>query len=98
MLCSIPACASIAIANPEHAPYGRAAVAALEHDHICHKVKDKLVMGENISQAAQFALSGDADAGILALSLTLAPAMTGKGRHSRFRFPRILPLTRRISS
>jgi molybdate transport system substrate-binding protein len=70
----------LAIANPEHAPYGRAAVAALQHEQIYGKVRDKLVMGENISQAAQFVLSGDADAGILALSLTLAPAMAGKGR------------------
>jgi molybdate transport system substrate-binding protein len=75
-----PGLRKIAIANPEHAPYGRAAVAALQHDQIYDKVRDKLVMGENISQAAQFALSGDADAGILALSLTLAPAMTAKGR------------------
>jgi molybdate transport system substrate-binding protein len=70
----------IAIANPEHAPYGRAAVAALQHEQIYDKLRDKLVMGENISQAAQFALSGDADAGILALSLTLAPPMADKGR------------------
>jgi len=75
-----PGVHKIAIANPEHAPYGRAAVAALQHEQIYEKVRDKLVMGENISQTAQFALSGDADAGILALSLTLAPAMAGKGR------------------
>ncbi|HXJ92992.1 MAG TPA: molybdate ABC transporter substrate-binding protein [Terriglobia bacterium] len=75
-----PSVRKIAIANPEHAPYGRAAVAALQHEQIYDKVRDKLVMGENISQAAQFVLSGDADAGIIALSLTLAPAMAGKGR------------------
>ncbi len=75
-----PGVHKIAIANPEHAPYGRAAVAALQHEQIYDKVRDKLVMGENISQTAQFVLSGDADAGILALSLTLAPAMAGKGR------------------
>jgi molybdate transport system substrate-binding protein len=75
-----PAVHKIAIANPEHAPYGRAAVAALQHEQIFGKVRDKLVMGENISQTAQFVLSGDADVGILALSLTLAPAMAGKGR------------------
>lgn len=75
-----PGAHKIAIANPEHAPYGRAAVAALQHEEIYDKVRDKLVMGENISQAAQFVLSGDADAGILALSLTLAPAMAGKGK------------------
>lgn len=75
-----PAAHKIAIANPEHAPYGRAAVAALQHEQIYDKVRDKLVMGENISQTAQFVLSGDADAGILALSLTKAPTMASKGR------------------
>lgn len=65
----------IAIANPEHAPYGRAAVAALQKAGIYERVKSKLVYGENISQAAQFVQSGSAQAGILALSLTFAPAM-----------------------
>jgi molybdate transport system substrate-binding protein len=65
----------IAIANPEHAPYGRAAVAALRNAGIYDQVKDKLVLGENISQAAQFVQSGNAQAGILALSLTISPAM-----------------------
>jgi molybdate transport system substrate-binding protein len=71
----------IAIANPQHAPYGRAAVAAMQHDGIYDKVKDKLVLGENISQAAQFVESGNADVGILALSLAVAPAMKDKGRY-----------------
>jgi molybdate transport system substrate-binding protein len=70
----------VAIANPQHAPYGRAAVAALEHFGIYDALKSKLVLGENISQAAQFVQSGNADAGILALSLTLAPAMHDKGK------------------
>lgn len=65
----------IAIANPEHAPYGRAAVAALEKAGIYESVKAKLVYGENISQAAQFVQSGNAQAGIIALSLASAPAM-----------------------
>jgi len=81
-----PGVQKIAIANPEHAPYGRAAVAALQREQIYDAVRDKLVLGENISQAAQFVLSSDADAGILALSLTLAPAMKGKGR--TFEIPR----------
>lgn len=71
----------IAIANPQHAPYGRAAVAAMEHYHVYDQVKSKLVLGENISQAAQFVQSGNADTGILALSLVLAPAMHDKGRY-----------------
>lgn len=65
----------ISIANPEHAPYGRAAVAALQKAGIYESVKAKLVFGENISQAAQFVQSGNAQAGIIALSLAVSPAM-----------------------
>jgi len=65
----------IAIANPEHAPYGRAAVAALEKAGVYEQVKARLIYGENISQAAQFVASGNAQAGIVALSLTASPAM-----------------------
>jgi len=65
----------IAIANPDHAPYGRAAVAALQEAGVYNDVKSKLVFGENISQAAQFAESGSAQVGILALSLTFADSM-----------------------
>ncbi len=76
-----PAVRKIAIANPQHAPYGRAAVAAMRHEGIYDRVKGKLVLGENISQTAQFVASGNADAGIIALSLAVAPAMTAKGRY-----------------
>ena len=72
----------VAIANPEHAPYGRAAVAALQHEHLYEAVQPKLVLGENISQAAQFVQSGNADVGILALSVALAPAMKAGGTYS----------------
>jgi len=65
----------IAIANPDHAPYGRAAVAALEKAGIYESVKAKLVYGENISQAAQFVQSGNAQAGVIAMSLAVSPAM-----------------------
>jgi molybdate transport system substrate-binding protein len=65
----------ISIANPNHAPYGRAAVAALEKAGVYESVKAKLVFGENISQAAQFVQSGNAQAGIIALSLAVSPAM-----------------------
>jgi molybdate transport system substrate-binding protein len=71
----------IAIANPEHAPYGRAAVAALHHAGIYDRVQSKLVRGENISQAAQFVQSGNAEVGIVALSLALAPALENSGRY-----------------
>jgi molybdate transport system substrate-binding protein len=65
----------IAIANPEHAPYGRAAIAALRQAGIYERVAAKLVYGENISQAAQFVQSGNAQAGIVAMSLAVSPAM-----------------------
>jgi molybdate transport system substrate-binding protein len=65
----------IAIANPEHAPYGRAAVAAMQKAGVYEQVKSKLVFGDNISQAAQFAQSGNAQVGIVALSLAISPGM-----------------------
>jgi len=69
----------LAIANPEHAPYGRAARQALEHAGLWNGLATRLVLGENVSQAAQFAASGSAQAGIFALSLALAPDFAGKG-------------------
>jgi molybdate transport system substrate-binding protein len=72
----------IAVANPAHAPYGRAAVAALRHEGLYERVQQKLVLGENISQAAQFAQSGNAEVGILALSLVLAPVMKSSGTYA----------------
>src|SRR6266851_1256906 len=71
----------VAIANPEHAPYGRAAVAALRHERLYERVQRKFVLGENISQAAQFAQSGSADAGVLALSLALSPTLKSSGTY-----------------
>ena len=76
-----PSVSKIAIANPEHAPYGRAAVAALKSLKVYDQVQPKLVFGENIAQAAQFVQSGAADIGILALSLAIAPKMTETGRY-----------------
>lgn len=75
-----PGIHKIAIANPEVAPYGRAAVAALKKLGIYDAVSPKLVLGENISQTAQFIQSGAADIGIIALSLALSPTMKG-GRY-----------------
>jgi len=70
----------IAIANPDHAPYGRAALAALKKASIYDQVKSRLVYGENISQAAEFVQSGNAQAGIIALSLAVSPAMRNGNR------------------
>ena len=71
----------ISVANPQHAPYGRAAVAALKHAGIYDQVSDRLVLGENVSQAAQFVESGNAQAGFVALAHAVAPAMQGKGKY-----------------
>ncbi|HMV05980.1 MAG TPA: molybdate ABC transporter substrate-binding protein [Accumulibacter sp.] len=65
----------LAIANPEHAPYGRAARAALQHAGLWNVLQGKLVLGENVAQAAQFALSGSAEGGIVAWSLSLSPEL-----------------------
>ena len=70
-----PRIQKIAVANPEHAPYGRAAVAALQSAGLYDQLKPKLVFGENISQAAQFVQSGSAQAGLIAFSLALSPVM-----------------------
>ena len=75
-----PGVEKIAVANPEHAPYGRAAIAALRKAGIYEQVSSRLVYGENISQAAQFVVSGSAQAGIVALSLAVSPPMRGGKR------------------
>src|SRR5882762_5727775 len=76
-----PAIKKIAIASPQHAPYGQAAVAAMKKENIHDKIADKLVLGENVSQTASFVLSGAADAGVVALSLALSPNMKDKRRY-----------------
>ena len=76
-----PSIQKIAVANPQHAPYGQAAVAAMKTEHVYDQVAGKLVLGENISQTASFVVSGAADVGIVALSLALSPNMKDKGRY-----------------
>ena len=76
-----PSIKKISIANPATAPYGRAAEAALRHFEIYDRISSRLVIGENVSQAAQFVESGNAQAGLIALSHALAPAMKDKGRY-----------------
>lgn len=71
-----------AIANPDHAPYGQRAVEALKTAGLWDAVKSRLVLGENISQAAQFAATGSAQAGIIALSLAKAPQIGALGRYA----------------
>jgi molybdate transport system substrate-binding protein len=74
-----PSIQKIAIANPAHAPYGKRAEEALRYYQLYDKIKDKLVIGENIAQTAQYAQTGAADIGIIALSLALSPAMQQTG-------------------
>jgi molybdate transport system substrate-binding protein len=71
----------VAIANPAHAPYGRAAEEALRAAGILDAVRPRLVLGESVAQAAQFAESGNADAALLPLSIALTPALRRAGRH-----------------
>jgi molybdate transport system substrate-binding protein len=75
-----PSVRRIAIANPRHAPYGRAAEAAMKSIKVYDGVRSKLVFGENVAQAAQFVESGAADVGIIALSLASSPALANEGR------------------
>lgn len=70
-----------AIANPEHAPYGRAAREALQSLHLWAELQPRLVLGDNIAQTTQFTVTGAAQAGIVALSLAVAPELQGRGRY-----------------
>lgn len=72
----------LAISNPEHTPYGRAAREALQASGVWEALQPALVFGENVSQAAQFALSGAAQGGLVAYSLVLAPTMEGRGEYA----------------
>jgi molybdate transport system substrate-binding protein len=72
----------IAIANPKHAPYGRAAEEALKAEGVWNRLQGRLVFGENVAQTAQYARTGAADVAIIALSLVLSPELAGKGSYS----------------
>ena len=77
-----PAIRKIAIANPKHAPYGKRAEEALKASGVWEKVEAKLVYGENVAQAAQFVQTGNAQAGIIALSLALSPELAKQGSYA----------------
>jgi len=79
---SLTKASRIAIANPDHAPYGKAAKAALEHFQLWDKMQSKIVLGENIAQTAQFVQTGNVDAGIVALSLVLSPKLAKVGYYA----------------
>lgn len=76
-----PALRRLAVANPDHAPYGRAAYAALEQMKLLDTLKPKFVIAENVAQAAQFAESGNADAGLISLTAALTPRFSAEGNY-----------------
>ncbi len=82
----------LAIANPDHAPYGRAAKQALEHDKLWDGVQGRIVMGENIAQTATFVATGSADAGIVALSLVITGANSKIGKWQEIPADKYAPL------
>lgn len=77
----LPGVKHISIADPQKAPYGKLSVYALNKTGLYSKIADKIVWGENIGQAAQFAFSGNAEIGFVALSLAMAPNMRNKGKY-----------------
>lgn len=80
-LFSDPALKRLAIADPERAPYGRAAVAALKKLHVYDQLKPRIVTAENVAQAAQFVESGNAQAGLISLTLALTPQLASSGTY-----------------
>ena len=91
-----PSIRKIAIANPLHAPYGQAAVSAMQKEGIYEKVKDKFVLGENISQTASLIVSGAADIGVVALSLASSPNMKDRGRYVEIPSDRYPPIDQAV--
>jgi molybdate transport system substrate-binding protein len=88
-----PTLKSVAMANPEHAPYGRAAKAALEHLGLYEGLKSKLVIAENIAQTAQYVESGNAELGLISLTSALTPRLRANGQYvlvPRDAYPAIL--------
>jgi len=83
-----PGLKRLALANPERAPYGRAALAALYALKLYDQLKLRLVTAENVSQAAQFADSGNADAGLISLTSAMTPRLASRGAY--FLIPRNL--------
>jgi len=77
-----PTIRKIAIANPRHAPYGKRAEQALKAAGVWDKITARLVYGENIAQTAQYVQSGNADVGIIALSMALSPELSKMGGYS----------------
>jgi len=87
-----PSLRSLAIANPQHAPYGRAAVGFLESLGVYHKLQSRLVIAENIAQAAQYVDSGNAELGLISLTSALTPRMKSDGHYYKIPWSGYLPI------
>ncbi len=86
----------LAIANPEHAPYGRAAREVLQHVGAWDQLQSKLVLGENVAQAARFASSGSAEAALLPYSLAISPELATHGTYVAMPESAYAPLKQRM--
>lgn len=93
---ALPGMRAFAIANPAHAPYGRAAQQALERLGLWPTARSRLVLGENVAQATQYVTSGAAQAGVTALSLALAPAVANLARSMALSPDLHLPMRQRM--
>ena len=88
--------ARFAIANPDHAPYGARASEALQHRGLWQALQPRLVLGENVAQAAQFATTGDAEGGIIAYALALSPQVAQLGNYALIPADWHAPLNQRM--
>lgn len=88
-----PKLQKLAIADPDHAPYGRAATEALKKLKLDEKVRDKMVRAENVGQAGQFALTGNAELAIISKTLAVSPKFRQNGTFVLFPFAAYTPLT-----
>ncbi|MFN3473305.1 MAG: molybdate ABC transporter substrate-binding protein [Blastomonas sp.] len=85
-----------AIANPDHAPYGQRAREALEQAGLWQPLQDRLIMGENVAQALQFAIEGGAEGGVVAWSLMLDPVLEGRADYALIPAEAHQPLRQRM--
>jgi molybdate transport system substrate-binding protein len=97
LLASLGSTGKLAIANPEHAPYGRAAQSALQTQALWQTVQSRLVLGESVTQATQFVSTGAAPAGLVALSLALAPELAKATRYVTVQSKLYAPIIQRMA-
>ncbi len=97
LLASLGSNGKLSIANPEHAPYGRAAQSALQTLGMWQTVQSRLVLGESVTQAAQFVSTGAAPSGLVALSLALAPELAAMTRYVTVQSKHYPPIIQRMA-